>query len=131
MKKGIAASKGYAIGHVVVKDHIETLIVERLIEDTQAEKERFYKAVEESKIQIRAIKVKTAKELGEDKAEVFASHIMILEDPELISAVENSIQSNKINCEKALDDVIQSYIAIFESMDNEYMRERAADIKDV
>ena len=131
MKKGIAASKGYAIGHVVVKAHIEALITERLIEDIQAEKERFYKAVEESKIQITAIKVKTAKELGEDKAEVFASHIMILEDPELISAVENSIQSNKINCEKALDDVIQSYIAIFESMDNEYMRERAADIKDV
>ena len=131
MKKGISASKGYAIGHVVVKEHIETVIIQRLIEDTQAEKKRFYKAVEESKIQIRGIRVKTAKELGEDKAEVFDSHIMLLEDPELISAVEDLIESSKINCEKALDDVIQGYIAIFESMDNEYMRERAADIKDV
>lgn len=131
MKKGIAASKGYAIGHVVVKEHIETFIIEKFIEDIQAEKERFYKAVKESKIQIGAIRLKTEKELGADKAEVFDSHLMILEDPELISAIEDSIENNKINCEKALDDVIQSYIAIFESMDNEYMRERAADIKDV
>lgn len=131
MKKGIPASKGYAIGHAVVKDHIEVIITERLIEDIQAEKERFYKAIEVSKTQIMDIIVKTAKELGEDKAEVFQSHIMILEDPELVSAVEDIIQSSKVNCEKALEDVIQGYLAIFESMDDEYMRERAADIKDI
>jgi phosphotransferase system enzyme I (PtsI) len=131
MKKGIPASKGYAIGHAVVKNHIEFVIAERLIDDIQAEKERFYKAIEESKIQIRTIIVKTAKELGGDKAVVFQSHIMILEDPELISAVEDLIQNSRINCEKAIDDVIQGYLVIFESMDDEYMRERAADIKDV
>jgi phosphotransferase system enzyme I (PtsI) len=131
MKKGIPASKGYAIGHAVVKDHIEVVISERLIEDIQAEKERFYKAVEESKTQITDIIVKTTKELGSDKAEVFQSHIMILEDPELVSAVEDIIQSSKVNCEKALEGVIQGYLAIFESMDDEYMRERAADIKDI
>ena len=131
MIKGIPASKGYAIGHAVVKDHIEVVISERLIEDIQAEKERFYKAIEVSKTQIMDIIVKTAKELGADKAEVFQSHIMILEDPELVSAVEDIIQNSKVNCEKALEDVIQGYLAIFESMDDEYMRERAADIKDI
>jgi phosphotransferase system enzyme I (PtsI) len=131
MKKGIPASKGYAIGHIVVKDHIEVVITQRLIDDIQTEKERFYKAIEESKIQISAIITSTAKELGQDKAEVFQSHIMILEDPELVSAVEELIQNNRINCEKALEDVIQGYLAIFESIDDEYMRERAADIKDV
>lgn len=131
MKNGIAASKGYAIGQVVVKDHIEDLVIERHVEDAQGEKERFHKAVEESKIQIIAIKAKSEKELGADKVEVFDSHIMILEDPELTKGVEELIENNKVNCEKALEDVAKGYIAIFESMDDEYMRERAADIKDV
>jgi phosphoenolpyruvate-protein phosphotransferase (PTS system enzyme I) len=131
MKKGIAASKGYAIGHVVVKEHIEEVIVEKLIEDIGAEKARLKKAAEASISQIRTIREKTAREIGEDKAAVFDSHIMLLEDPELLSAIESSIETSKVNAEKALDDVIQGYLAIFESMEDEYMKERAADIKDV
>lgn len=131
MIKGIAASKGYAIGHVIVKEHVELTVVTKLIEDVEAEKMRLKAAVEASIVQIGAIREKAAKELGEDKAAVFDSHIMLIEDPELIVAIESGIEGSKINAEKALDDVIQSYVAIFESMDDEYMRERAADIKDV
>lgn len=131
MKKGIAASKGYAIGHVVVKECLENVIAENFIEDTETEKERLKKAIETSINQIRTIRERVAREIGEDEATVFDSHIMLLEDPELLSSIESEIETGKVNAEKALDVVIQGYLAIFESMEDEYLKERAADIKDV
>lgn len=131
MKKGIAASKGYAIGKVVIKEDSEVKIEERKIEDVQGEKERFQKALEASKEQLEKIKQKAEKELGADKAAVFESHMMLLEDPEFAGAVEMGIESNSINAEKALDDVVNMYMGIFAAMEDEYMRERGADVKDV
>lgn len=131
MKIGIAASKGYAIGTVVVKEENELNIEERAIENVEAEKERFKKALEASKEQLLNIKEKAAKEMGADKAAVFESHAMLLEDPEFAGAVEMGIESNKINAEKALQDVVDMYAGIFAAMEDEYMRERGADVKDV
>lgn len=131
MKKGIAASKGYAIGTVLIKEDSEVKIEERKIENVQEEKERFKKALEASKEQLSQIKEKAAKEMGADKAAVFESHIMLLEDPEFAGAVEMGIESNKINAEKALQDVLEMYAGIFAAMEDEYMRERGADVKDV
>src|SRR5690606_15020091 len=67
----------------------------------------------------------------EEKAMVFDAHLMLFDDPEFIGAIEGEIENNSLNALKAASDVSSSYIAIFESMDDEYMRERAADIKDV
>ncbi len=131
MKIGIAASKGYAIGTVVVKEESELNIEERVIENVEAEKERFKKALEASKEQLLNIKEKAAREMGADKAAVFESHAMLLEDPEFAGAVEMGIESNKINAEKALQDVVDMYAGIFAAMEDEYMRERGADVKDV
>lgn len=131
MKIGIAASKGYAIGTVVVKEENELNIEERVIENVEAEKERFKKALEVSKEQLLNIKEKAAREMGADKAAVFESHAMLLEDPEFAGAVEMGIESNKINAEKALQDVVDMYAGIFAAMEDEYMRERGADVKDV
>jgi phosphotransferase system enzyme I (PtsI) len=131
MKIGIAASKGYSIGTVVVKEENELNIEERVIENVEAEKERFKKALEASKEQLLNIKEKAAKEMGADKAAVFESHAMLLEDPEFAGAVEMGIESNKINAEKALQDVVDMYAGIFAAMEDEYMRERGADVKDV
>lgn len=131
MKIGIAASKGYAIGTVVVKEENELNIEERVIENVEAEKERFKKALEASKEQLLNIKEKAAKEMGADKAAVFESHAMLLEDPEFAGAVEMGIESNRINAEKALQDVVDMYAGIFAAMEDEYMRERGADVKDV
>lgn len=131
MKKGIAASNGYAIGHVVLKKHTEITITHKNIEDTEAEKNRLTKALEASKTQLKNIRQKTAVEIGEDKAQVFDSHIMLLDDPELTDGIYNEIENSKVNAEKALTDVFQGYIAIFEGLEDEYLRERAADIKDV
>ncbi|WMJ80383.1 phosphoenolpyruvate--protein phosphotransferase [Clostridium sp. MB40-C1] len=131
MKKGIAASKGYAIGHVVIKEDSEVKIIETIIADIESEKARLHEAIINSKEQLEKIKEKAEKELGAEKAAVFESHMMLLEDPEFAGAIEMNIESSKINAEKALADVVSMYMGIFDSMEDEYMRERAADVKDV
>lgn len=131
MKKGIAASRGYAIGKVVLKVRQEKIVAERTIDDIYSEKMRFEKAVEASRIQLERIKTKSEAEIGKDKAEVFESHIMLLDDPEFTGSVFNDIESKRINAEKALTDVVNMFLSIFEAMEDEYMRERAADVKDV
>lgn len=131
MKKGIAASKGYAIGKILIKTHNEVEIAERKIENLDTELARLKDAVELSRNQLKAIKEKTVKEVGAKEAEVFESHMMLLDDPEFVGAIEENVKNNMINAEKAVSDTLEMFLQIFESMEDEYMRERAADIKDV
>lgn len=131
MKKGIAASKGYAIGKIFIKKDINIEVVEKSIDNIEEEKERFKSALSNTRDQLERIKDKAQKEVGAEKAAVFDSHIMLLDDPEFAGAVEMNIESNKVNSEKALQEVIDMYSSIFASMEDEYMRERGADIKDV
>lgn len=131
MKKGIAASKGYAIGKVLIKEANEVKVEERKIEDVKSEKERFKKALDASREQLTRIKEKAEKEMGADKAAVFESHMMLLDDPEFAGAVDMAIENDKVNAEKALDNVSTMYAGIFAAMEDEYMRERGADVKDV
>ena len=131
MKKGIAASKGYAIGKVFLQEHEEIIISDAKITDIGAEKEKMQKALDDSKAQLEAIKEKAEKEMGAEKAAVFEAHITLLDDPEFTGAMMSEIENNSINGLKAIESVTNTFVTIFESMDNEYMRERAADIKDV
>ena len=131
MKKGISASKGYAIGKVVLQQSEKIIITEKSISDAKAEKARLQSAINSSREQLILIKSKAEIEMGADKAAVFESHIMLLDDPEFIGSVENDIKSNLINAEKALDNTTKSFLAIFEEIEDEYLRERASDIKDV
>lgn len=131
MKKGIAASKGYAIGKIFIKEDVNIEIVEKNIDNTDQEKERFKTALSNTREQLERIKEKAEKEVGPEKAAVFDSHIMLLDDPEFAGAVEMNIESNKVNSEKALQEVIDMYSSIFASMEDEYMRERGSDVKDV
>jgi phosphotransferase system enzyme I (PtsI) len=131
MKKGIAASKGYAIGTIVIKEDTEIIIDNTKITDVEGEISNLNASLEASKEQLAKIRDKAEKEIGADKAAVFNSHIMILEDPELSSAIIDKIQNDKDNAVKATSEIIDMYVGIFGSMDDEYMRERASDIKDV
>lgn len=131
MKKGIAASKGYAIGKVFLQEHEEIIINDAKIADISAEKEKMQKALDNSKAQLEDIKIKAEKEMGAEKAAVFEAHITLLDDPEFTGAMMAEIENNSINGLKAIESVTNTFVTIFESMDNEYMRERAADIKDV
>ena len=131
MKKGIAASKGYAIGTVFLQEHEEIVITDQKVTDVAAEKEALQKSLDASRAQLEKIKEKAAAEMGEEKAAVFEAHIRLLDDPEFTGAMAMEIESNSINAMKAVDNVTNMFVSIFESMEDAYMRERAADIKDV
>ncbi|WP_114570219.1 phosphoenolpyruvate--protein phosphotransferase [Exiguobacterium flavidum] len=128
--KGIGASAGIAIAKAFVMETPVFDIPTKTIEDAAAEKARFQAAIAKSKGELEIIRENTLQQLGPDKAEIFSAHLLILEDPEIISQVNAKIDE-KVNAEKALDEVAQMMVMIFESMDNEYMRERAADVRDV
>ena len=131
MKKGIAASKGYAIGTVFLQEHEEIVITDQKVTDVAAEKEALQKSLDASRAQLEKIKEKAAAEMGEEKAAVFEAHITLLDDPEFTGAMAMEIESNSINAMKAVDNVTNMFVSIFESMEDAYMRERAADVKDV
>ncbi|MGL4662648.1 MAG: phosphoenolpyruvate--protein phosphotransferase [Culicoidibacterales bacterium] len=128
---GIGASKGIAIAKVY-KFEQPVLNVAK-VENVQvdAELSRLQTAMEQSKQDLERLRENAMKSLGEDKAQIFDAHLLMLQDPEMNSAIENKIKAEAINSEAAIDEVTNMFIMMFESMDNEYMRERAADIKDI
>ncbi|GAA0071548.1 phosphoenolpyruvate--protein phosphotransferase [Clostridium sardiniense] len=131
MKKGIAASKGYAIGKVFLQEHEEIIITDEKVTDVTLEKEKLQKALDASRDQLEKIKAKAAVEMGEEKAAVFEAHITLLDDPEFTGTMAMEIENNQLNAMKAVENVTNTFVMIFESMEDAYMRERAADIKDV
>lgn len=128
---GIAASSGIAIAKALVLRQPDLPIRRKTIVDKDAELARLDDALAASKKGLEAVKEKTEKELGQDKAAVFSAHILMLSDPEFVGEIKRKIDSDHICAEAALDDVSGTFIRLFESMDNEYMKERAADIRDV
>lgn len=129
--RGIAASSGIAIAKAYRLVEPDLSIEKKTVSDTTSEIKRLQDALTISISDLEAIRDKTKLELGEDKAEIFDAHIFILNDPELINQVEDKIKSENLNAEYALKEVTDMFIEMFEQMDNEYMRERAADIRDV
>ena len=131
MYKGTGASPGIALGKALVVEHSELVIEKRSIEDVEAEVAKLQNAVQISKEELTKVKEKASQELGEHEAEIFEAHLLVLEDPELIGSAEAKIRDEKVNADFALNEIKEMFVGMFEAMDNEYMRERAADIKDV
>ncbi|MEA3320644.1 MAG: phosphoenolpyruvate--protein phosphotransferase [Bacillota bacterium] len=129
--QGIPASSGIAIAKAYRLENPELSVDKKTIDNAQAEVERFEKAVEISKNELEKIKEHAHKELGADKAEIFSAHLLVLSDPELLNPIKDKIKSDSVNAEFALDETAGMFIDMFEQMDNEYMKERAADIRDV
>ena len=89
-------------------------------------------ALEASQNELSLIREKAVGTLGEEAAQVFDAHLMVLADPELIGQIKETIRAKKVNAEAGLKEVTDMFITIFEGMeDNPYMQERAADIRDV
>ncbi len=128
---GIAASSGVAIAKAFVHAEPDMTIELRKVQDTAIEEKRLDDALAKAKEELSVIKDKTEKELGADKAEIFAAHLLVLSDPELVGAVKEKITNEKQNAEYAMNEVSSMFISMFENMDNEYMKERASDIRDV
>ena len=129
---GIAASDGIAIAKVYTLTEPDLTVTKVTVEDSEKEVSRLDDALAASIKDVELIKETALKNLGEEEAQVFDAHLMVLSDPELIGQVKDSITSNKVNAESALKEVTDMFISIFAGMeDNPYMQERAADIRDV
>jgi len=129
--KGIAASAGIAVAKAYRLENPDLTVEKKHITNIDEEVSRFSTAVEKAKQELEVIKERANQELGEDKAAIFAAHLLVLSDPELINPIQDKINSENINAEYALNETATMFIHMFESMENEYMKERAADIKDV
>jgi len=129
--KGLGVSQGIGIGKAFIVAKKAVNIEMYQISDTAFEVNRFKKALDVCKNEIEEIYLKTLKNIGEKEAQIFKSHEMILEDETFISEVEMKINSEKINAEYALNETSNIYIKMFENIKDEYLRERAEDIKDI
>ncbi|MCG6171360.1 phosphoenolpyruvate--protein phosphotransferase [Anoxybacillus sp. LAT_35] len=129
--QGIAASNGIAIAKAYRLEHPDLTVEKQTIENPAEQISRFQQALAKAKEELEVIQAHALKELGEDKAAIFSAHLLVLSDPELVQAVEQKIEQERVNAEFALHEVASMFIAMFEAMDNEYMKERAADIRDV
>ena len=129
--KGIGVSPGIVIGKVMLKEEKKMIIEKKEISSYEEEIKRFKNAMENSKSEIQNIYNNVLKKLGEKEATIFEAHLMILEDPEMLEQIEKKIEDDKVNAEWALKEVSEMFISMFENMENAYMKERAADIKDV
>jgi len=131
MINGIAASNGIAIAkayHLAVPD---LSFDKTTVANAEEEISRLDAALEISKQELEKIRENARVSLGDEHAEIFSAHLLVLADPELINPVKDNIRNNSINAEAALDETATMFIDMFRSMDNEYMKERAADIQDV
>lgn len=129
--KGIGASAGVAIAKAYRLEEPDLTVHQKDINDPETEVKRFEEAIHVSKQELEAIKEHALKELGQDKADIFSAHLLVLSDPELLNPVKDKINSDKVNAEFALKETATMFVTMFEAMDNEYMKERAADIRDV
>ncbi|WP_394232698.1 phosphoenolpyruvate--protein phosphotransferase [Niallia oryzisoli] len=129
--KGIAASSGIAIAKAYRLVEPDLSFEKTVITDEGQEIKRLQDAIAITKTELEAIREKANVELGADKAAIFEAHLLIANDPELINPIEDKIKTDKVNAEHALKEVTDMFISMFEQMDNEYMKERAADIRDV
>ncbi|CQR46501.1 Phosphoenolpyruvate-protein phosphotransferase [Paraliobacillus sp. PM-2] len=129
--KGIAASNGVAIAKAYKLEAPDLSFEEKVVDDVEAEVKRLNDALDISKKELEIIKENARKTLGDEHAEIFSAHLLVLGDPELINPIEEKIKTDKVNAESALNETATMFVNMFKSMDNEYMRERAADIQDV
>lgn len=130
--KGIAASNGVAIAKAYLLVDPDLSFDKKTINDVTAEQARVDDALKASSEDVTLIKSKAEKNLGASEAQVFEAHLMVLADPEMSGAIKQKIADDKVNAEAAVKEVTDMYIGMFEAMtDNEYMQERAADIRDV
>ncbi|MBO8609778.1 phosphoenolpyruvate--protein phosphotransferase [Staphylococcus aureus] len=130
--KGIAASDGVAIAkaYLLVEPDL-TFDKNEKVTDVEGEVAKFNSAIEATKVELTKIRNNAEVQLGADKAAIFDAHLLVLDDPELIQPIQDKIKNENANAATALTDVTTQFVTIFESMDNEYMKERAADIRDV
>ena len=128
---GKSVFAGIAIGRIVLYEKGQQLVKRIKVENTAYEKERYHEASEKAKEELAGLYDKAVKEVGESGAAIFEIHQMMLEDDDYIESVENIIDTQKVNAEYAIAQTGDNFSQMFASMEDEYMRGRAADVKDI
>ena len=129
--KGIPASPGISIGKVYLYKENELFIDTNEAKNLEIEKDKLLHGRDLTKEQLLRIREKTAKSLGEDKAAIFDGHITLLEDEDLFDEVVELIEDENITAEYALEQGINGYCEMLANLEDAYLRERAADLKDI
>ncbi|MEE1409880.1 MAG: phosphoenolpyruvate--protein phosphotransferase [Eubacterium ramulus] len=129
--QGKSVFGGIAIGHLCVYQKGEQQVTRQKIEDVKAEVKRFQVAREAAQAQLGELYDKAVKEVGEANAAIFEMHQMLLEDEDYQDSVENIIRTQQVNAEYATAVTSDHFSSMFAEMDDDYMKERAADIRDI
>ena len=130
-RQGKSVFSGVAIGKLFVFKKAKQVVEKREIEDAAAEVARYMAAKEKAGEQLRLLKEKTLRDVGEAEAEIFEAHQMLLEDLDFVEGITGMIEQDKVNAEYAVFVTGEQCAAMFLSMDDDYMRGRAADINDI
>jgi len=131
--KGIAVSPGVAIGPAVIL-HAEDLVVQKKDIDQREipyEIARFEDALTKTRAELLSIRKQIARDVGRDHSDIFNAHLLILEDRTLIEEVISRLKSEKVKVEFIFSEILQRYTIAFSHIDDEYLKERTSDIKDV
>ena len=133
MKKytGKSVFAGVAIGKVMLYDKGQQQVKRKKVEDTVHEVARYQEACEKAKEELACLYDKALKEVGESGAAIFEIHQMMLDDDDYIESVKNIIETQMVNAEYAVAQTGDNFFQMFSAMDDEYMRGRAADVKDI
>ncbi|MDQ7096609.1 phosphoenolpyruvate--protein phosphotransferase [Desulfosporosinus sp. PR] len=131
--QGIAAASGYVLGPAYVLEDQQLQITRQTIpsDSIEIEVQRLEDSVSRAIREIAGIKEAARQRLGEDEAEIFTAQILVLEDPEYLGAIKEKIRSEKMNAEAAVQEITEQFLTLFADLDHEYIRERAADLRDV
>ena len=129
--KGMATSPGISLGKILIYEEADIIINKKQIENPKEEVNKLETAIEKGKEQIEQLYEKTLKNVGEGEAEIFNAHKMMIEDPEFINDIKEKISSEEVNVEWAVREVADNYIKLFEAIEDDYLRERVSDLKDV
>ena len=131
MYKGIAGSEGIGIGKVVIIEEHEVVIEDRTISDTEAEINRVRDGIEKFVADTTAMADKMEATVGAKDADILRGHIMLLQDPTIEEQIVDLINNEKVNAEKALDQVLEQTAELFSQIPDELLLQRATDLRDI
>lgn len=122
---------GVAMGKLYFCEKPESSVKRKHIKDTKKEEERIFSAIEKAGAELDELYSKALPEVGEANAEIFKIHQMMLEDPDYIDSIKNIINSQKVNAEYAVAKTSEIFYQTFSSMEDEYMKARSSDVRDI
>ena len=131
VNEGKSVFNGVAIGKIFVYRKADKAVSQNQVEDTAAEMARFESAKAKAMSQLKGLYEKALKDVGEEEALIFDVHQMLLDDLDYNESIQNIIENDKMNAEYAVFMTCEQFAAMFLSMDDDYMRGRAADVKDI